>query len=1000
MGRRSRFNQRVPNREDTGQEPYARAQLRNFQELMQHRVQRILLVSSLYDSFILSEEGQLQETLLSQFIDLNLTNVPDLTRVPSGAEALERIRLQGNVDLVVCGVKSGKVDAVELSRQLRDLGLFVPVVVLAYSNRDLTDFIARHDTSLLSSVFLWQGDARILLAMVKCIEDRLNVAHDTGMLGVPAIIVVEDNVKFYSSFLPVIYSEIFSHMQRLMSEDLNLTQKMLRMRARPKVLLCQTYEEAWSYFTCYEEQILGVISDIEFPRNGKTDPHAGLELTTRVHQARSDVRIVLQSSFPENRKLADKIGAAFLLKGSPMLLHQLRRTLVQRFGFGDFVFRLPDLSEVDRAQDLKSMIEKLRTIPSDSIAYHAERNHFSNWLKARTEFVLAEKLRPRKLEDFDDVEHMRADLLHMIGEYREERYRSVVADFDRKHYEPATSITRIGDGSLGGKARGIAFANRILQRSNIAKLYPEMDIFVPTSVVVATGVFDEFLEQGGLDDFAMDSGSDREITKRFLAEPFPDYAVDDLRAFLEHIDYPLAVRSSSLLEDSLAQPFAGIYNTYMLPNNHPDPGVRLRQLIDAVKWVYASTFLAQAKSYVNMTPYRLEEEKMAVLIQRIVGTRRGKRFYPDFAGVARSYNFYPQEPYQCEDGLVAIALGMGRTVVDGDPCIRFSPRYPRHVLSLSSVKNALENSQRGFYALDLALQPTGEHLPELERYGLEVAEEDDSLRWVGSTYLPEDDRVVDGISRPGVRLVTFSQVLKHGAFPLAEVLDTLLDYCARGTREPVEIEFAGNLHMAEERRAEFGFLQLRPLALSTESEEVEIGDVPDEALICRSSQVLGNGRFDEIRDLVVVDFHRFERQHSVEVAHVVGSYNAILQKEGCSYLLIGVGRWGSADQNLGIPVGWTQIAAARVIVEACFRDFQVTPSQGTHFFQNLSSSNVGYFTVRPDASNGFVAWDWLASQPAVRESGCVRHIRLPGPAIVKMSGRTGNGVILKPASMR
>ncbi len=969
--------------------------MRDFRDLMPQRIQRILLVSSLYESFILSEEGQLQETLLSQFAELNLSHVPDLVRVSSAAEALERIRAPGDFDLVISSIRTEGIDAVELTRRLRDDGKFVPVLVLAYSNRELTDFMASRDTSLLDGLFLWQGDARILLAMVKQVEDRRNVAHDTGKFGVPAILVVEDNVRFYSSFLPVIYAEIYRHTQRLLSEDLNLSQRMLRLRARPKALLCRSYEEAWYHFTAYEEHVLGVISDIEFPRRGALDRQAGLELCARVHEARPDIRLVLQSSLPENRALAESVGASFLLKGSPVLLQDLRKILVERFGFGDFVFRLPDHTEVDRAPDLRTLADKLATVPAESLAYHAARNHFSNWLKARTEFALAEKLRPRKVEEFESVDHLRAHVLLAIGNYRRERNLAIVADFRPEPFDAPTAMSRIGEGSLGGKARGIAFANRILQRARVHERFPDLDVFVPTSVVLGTQVFDEFLERRGLANFAIACDADDEVVRRFLAEPFPKKALADLRAFLARVDAPLAVRSSSLLEDSPAQPFAGVYHTYMLTNDHTDLEVRLVQLVAAVKRVYASTFSAQAKAYVSLTAYRLEEEKMAVLIQRVVGLPHDGRFYPDFAGVARSYNFYPQPPNTREDGVVAVALGLGRTVVDGAPCLRFCPKYPQHLFGYATVEEALANAQREFYALDLGAQPRGVEAGDLRRFGLDVAEQDGVLTWLGSTYLPDDDRVVEGISRPGVRLVSFAPVLRGGTPPVAEVLAFLLEECSRGTAGPVEIEFAGNLGRGDARRPELAFLQLRPLALTMESEEVAIGEVSDRELVCRSDRVLGNGRIDDIVDLVVVDAQRFERSRSVEVAQTVGAFNAQLQKHGRPYILIGAGRWGSADPFLGIPVGWHQVAGARVIVETGLRDLRVTPSQGTHFFQNLTSCHVGYFTVNAEAGEGWVDWEWLRQQPAVGERDGVRHVRLAAPVVVVMSGKKGKGVVLK-----
>ena len=964
---------------------------------MLQRVERVLLVSSLYDSFILSEEGQLQETLLGQFADLNLVNIPDLTRVPDGAAALNRIQRTGEFDLVITSIQAGGTDALELTRQLREQGVFIPVVVLAFSGRELADFTATNDTSLLDGVFLWQGDARILLAIIKQIEDRNNVAHDTGVFEVPAIIVVEDNVRFYSSFLPVIYSEIFRHMQQLLSEDLNLTLKMLRMRARPKVLLCETYEEAWRYFSMYEDQVLGVISDIEFTRGGKLDRRAGLDLTARIHEARPDARIVLQPSLPENEALAEQVEASFLLKGSPLLLHQLRTILVERFGFGDFVFRLPDGAEVDRAHNLRSLVEKLSTVPTESVGYHGARNHFSNWMKARTEFSLAARLRARNAEDFDDTENLRDHLLDSIEQHQRQRSLSTVADFDADRLRLGTGIMRIGGGSLGGKARGIAFANRVLQRSEVGERFPDVGVFVPASVVLGTHVFDEFMTHSDLDGFAIASESDPETLKRFLAQPLPERVIEQLRQFLADVRYPLAVRSSSLLEDSLAQAFAGVYRTYMVPNNHPDLEVRLRHLQSAIKRVYASMFTADAKAYVNATSYRVEEEKMAVLIQRLVGDRHGERFYPDFAGVARSYNFYPQPPASAEDGVVAVALGMGRTVVDGEPCVRFSPRHPQNVLEFSSVKDSLANSQREFYALDLSRSFGDGNFAELQRFGLEAAEEDGSLAFTGSTFMPEDNRVVDGISRPGVRLVTFAQTLKHGNFPLPELLNHLLEFSSRGTNSPVEIEFAGTFASGG-RRPALAFLQLRPLAMTTESDNVRIGDVEDAALICRSDQVLGNGHVNGIHDAVVVDAHRFDRQKSVDVIQPLASLNAKLQRQKRPYILIGVGRWGSSDRHLGIPVSWNQISGARAIIEAGFEDLRVAPSQGTHFFQNLTSCHVGYFTVNPDAGDGMIDWDWLARQPAVAEDGCVRHLQFDSPISIKMNGRTGEGVVIKPGT--
>ena len=971
-------------------------QLRIFPDLMRHRVRRILLVASLYDSFILTEDGRLSEALMRQFLDLNLDQNPDLIRVSNGAEALAMLDEDHHVDMVITSLQLGDMNAAELARRVKETGVEAPVVVLAYSNRELSDFVQRHPRGDIDRLFLWQGDVRVLLAMVKDHEDRMNLERDTGVLGVPAILVVEDNVRFYSSFLPMMYTELMEYSQRLVSEGLNLSQKMLRLRARPKLLLCETFEAAWGYFEKYEENILGVLSDFEFPRAGRMDRNAGEELVSRIRAVRADIAVVMQSSKPGNEETARRLSAAFLLKDSPVLLHRLRELLLENFGFGDFVFRNRDGAEIDRAPDLKTLAEKLQTVPAESIVLHAERNHFSMWLKARTEFELADRLRPRRVSDYESPEHLRQELVRAIGAYRLARDRAVVADFDPAGYDASVSMARIGTGSLGGKARGLAFVNRLLLDADVASRFPGVQIAVPPSVVLGTGVFDVFLEKNGLAGFALGSAPEDEVRRRFEAAPLPRDVEWDLKAFLRTTKGPLAVRSSGLLEDSPSQPLAGVYRTIMLPNTGR-LGQRLADLVAAVKTVYASTFSRDARAFLRMTPFRLEEEKMAVIIQAMVGAMHGERFYPDFSGVARSYNVYPSPPMTVEDGVAAVALGLGRTVVEGDACLRFSPQHPRSVLALSDVKTFLKESQREFYALDVAARPrrVGPEGAELTRYPLDVAEADGTLAAVGSTYSTENNTIHDGIARPGARLVSFMPILKHGEFPLAELLSMLLEIGRRGTGSEVEIEFAVNLSVPDGAPREFGFLQMRPLALAVAQDALEIGDIPQAELVCSSKSVLGHGRLD-LHDLVVVDPSRFDRMRSVEVAEQVLRINARLQEECAPYLLIGVGRWGSMDRHLGIPVTWNQISGARVIVESGFSDLRVTPSQGTHFFQNLTSLNIGYFTVNPQAGEGFVDWDWLAAQPAQEDTGFVRHLRFEHPVSVTMDGKTGEGVIRKP----
>lgn len=971
-----------------------------FEDLMPFRVHDILLVSSLYDSFILREDGRLNELLIGESLELNLQQIPGITQVSSGAEALALARSQPRFNLIVTNLEVEDMDAAQLASQVKTAGLDVPVVVLAYDYREIKNFIERNPNTNLEGIFLWQGNVRILISIVKFTEDKRNVLHDTHAIGVPVILVVEDNIRYYSSFLPAIYTELITQSRRVIREGLNVAHKLVRMRARPKILLASNYEDAVREVLKYREYLLGVVSDVEFPLGGELSSEAGFKLAHLIRERVPDVPIVLQSSRTEFRARAYAEGFSFLRKRSPTLLRDLRRFLTEQAGFGDFVFRLPDNSEVARAGDLNELEEKLAEVPVESIAYHSERNHFSRWLRARTEFALAQKLRPRKVSDFATLEDLRHDLISSIAEYRSEQSQVLIGDFNAATFKSTDSyFLRIGGGSLGGKARGLAFVRHLLHDNRMVRRFPGVRIAVPPSVVLATDVFDRFLSENNLLDFAMHSGDDAEIRDRFLAASLPAAVRENLLAFLAEVQYPLAVRSSSLLEDSQYQPFTGVYETFMLANQHSDLLTRLEQLMEAIKRVYASTFSQHAKAYVRATPYRLEEEKMAVILQQVVGATHGPRFYPDFSGVVRSHNFYPIAPMKFEDGIAAVALGLGRTVVGGGKCLSFCPRYPRNLVQFSSVEDILANSQREFWALELNHhEPFHDPMLDLREvcFGLEAAESDGSLHNVGSTYSRDNNIIYDGLSRPGTRIVSFAPILKHGVFPLAPILEQLTTISEDAFGRPVEVEFAVRLPHGVEEVAEFGFLQIRPLVLSREGEELRVEDVSPERLICQSSKVMGNGRIADVRDVVVVDFHRFERARSQEVAEGVAHLNAKLSENGSPYLLIGVGRWGSNDPWLGIPVEWDEISGARAIVEAGFRDLRVTPSQGSHFFQNLTAFQVGYFTVNPDAGEGFVDWQWLAAQPAMEEQGCVRHLQFSAPLPIVMNGRTSRGMIFKP----
>jgi len=980
----------------------AEERFEGFENLMPFKVQNILLVSSLYDSFILREDGRLNELLIDESLELNLRQIPGIAHVSSCAEAVELARSQPQFNLIVTNLAVGDMDAAQLAREVKRAGLDVPVLVLAYDYREIKNFVARNPVTEIERIFLWQGNARILIAMVKYIEDKRNVLHDTQAIGVPVLLVVEDNIRYYSSFLPVIYTELIKQSKRVIQEGINVAHKLVRMQARPRILLSSNFEEAAGLVEEYRDYLFGLVSDVEFPWEGKLNPEAGFELARMVKSLVPDVPVVLQTSRTEFRPRAHSAGYSFLRKRSPTLLKDLRRILTEQFGFGDFVFRLPDASEVGRAKDLNELEERLQTVPAESLVFHSQSNHFSHWLMARTEFALAAKLRPRKVSDFPSSEHLRRDLIESIHEYRREQNEVLIGDFRADTFKPSESnFLRIGSGSLGGKARGLAFVRHLLRKSRITRRFPGVRIAVPPAVVLATDVFDQFLAENNLLDFALRSEDDAEIQRKFLATPLSKSLSEDLKSFLAEVNHPLAVRSSSLLEDSQYQPFTGVYETFMLGNQQADLDERLAALSEAIRRVYASTFSRHAKAYVRATPYRLEEEKMAVILQRVVGTPHGERFYPDFSGVVRSINSYPVPPMTFEDGIAAVALGLGRAVVDGGKCLSFCPRYPQNLVQFSSVEDILANSQSEFWALELHGAEEGRpgHWQE-RRLSLDAAESDGTLQALASTYSRDNHAVYDGVSRPGARIVTFAPMLKHGTFPLAEILDVLARAGKDALGNPVEIEFAVRLPQQAGQAAEFGFLQIRPLTLARDGEDLALDNVRPERLICRSSKVLGNGRIENLHDAVVVDSQRFERSRSQEVARAVAQFNHRLSEENRPYLLIGVGRWGSNEPWLGIPVEWDEISGARAIVEAGFHDFRVTPSQGSHFFQNLTAFQVGYFTVNPDAGEGSVDWQWLAEQPAVEEQGCVRRLQFAEPIRVVMNSRTSQGVIFKPEAQQ
>jgi CheY-like chemotaxis protein len=971
-----------------------------FQNLMRLRIRDILLVSSLYDLYLFEEDGRLYELIRNEYQGLNLSHSPELTRVSSGQDAITLAMEESRFDLIITTLHIEDMHPLSFAKKAKKSGLNIPIVLLAHDNKELKYLLLNPEIDVFDKVFIWQGDFRIIIAMVKYLEDRMNVEHDSKMVGVQNVIFIEDNIRYYSSFLPIIYTEMLSQSQRLISEGINLTHKFLRMRARPKILLCSNYEEATAYFNKYKDLCLGIISDIDFPRKGKQDPEAGIRFAKAVKKEHPDIPVLLASTNPKNQSEAKNVDASFILKDSPTLLNELRQFMNQHFSFGDFVFKIKTGVEVARANNLKALEESLKVVPIESVAFHAERNHFSNWLKARTEFGLAHQLRPRKVSDYPDHEALRQDLIVSLQNYRSMRQRGIITDFNKETFDPESSFARIGGGSLGGKARGLGFVNTLINDYNVRDTFENVNISVPAAVVIGTEIFDQFLDNNNLRSFALNCNDDAEITKRFLeAEIFPEDILAELAGFLQIIHAPLAVRSSSLLEDSQYHPFAGVYETYMLPNNQTNPLVRLNDLLSAIKRVYASTFYQAPKNYIKITSYRLEEEKMAVIVQKMVGSVHENRFYPHFSGVAKSYNFYPLPPQKSTDGIISVALGLGKWVVDGGLTVRFCPKYPTDLIQFYSSKDALENSQREFYALRLDetnrfVETTHDTL--VETFNLSVSEKDGTLNPVGSVYSPDNDIIYDGLSRQGSRLVTFGPILKNKIFPLSSILELLLDMGTWGMGTPVEIEFAVNLLSSKGGKKEFGVLQMRPLVVSHEVDNIDIESNNSEKLICKSNQVLGYGIIQDIFDVVFVDYHTFNRAKSREVAMEVASFNRQLIDQHRPYLLIGVGRWGSLDPWLGIPVGWEQIAGARAIVETSFKDMSVEPSQGSHFFQNITSFMIGYFTVNNISDKGFVDWDWLLTQKPVEVKEFTRLIRFEKPIIIKMNGHQNNGIIMKP----
>lgn len=966
-------------------------------KLMPKRVQEILLVSSPYDSFILEEDGLLSEMIYSEYADLGLTNPPNVTRVSTGAEALELIRSH-EFDLVITMLRLGDMDVESFGRAARREREDLHIVLLISGDWDVTRATEmRAELQCVDDIYVWHGDTKIFLAMIKAIEDRWNADFDTRVGDVGVIIVVEDSIRFLSSLLPIMYTHLVSQTRAVMRDGINRMHKLMRMRARTKILTAHTFDSGMELYERYQAYVVGIICDVEFPRNGKLDPHSGIKFIKEVKDRNPDMAALLQSSDAENRELAREVGANFLHKRSNTLLADVGQFMLENFGFGDFVFRLPDQREVGRAHDLRSMAKVLAEVPVEALEYHATRNHFSNWLRARTEFALARRIRPRRVSEFRDLESLRKYLVRAVREALSQSRRGVVEDFSRERFDSGSRFVRIGGGSLGGKARGVAFFESQLAEMSLDDEFENVRIHVPRSVVIGTEVFDKFLEHNHLRLLALRTDNDDWIRWAFLTAKLPEKVREDLRAYLEIVSSPIAVRSSSLLEDSQHHPFAGVYATHMIPNNAADIETRLEQLTDAIKLVYASTYFHNARQCLSRTPHRVEEEKMAVILQPVVGAERDNVYYPDFAGVALSYNFYPFGHMKPDDGVAYVVLGLGAEVVEGGKSLRFSPAHPQVIPELGDGQAFLSQSQRTFRAVDLQTK-TRTSPGEVDcvvELDLAAAEKHGTLASVGSTWSPEDRVLHDGIYHKGPRAVTFAHVLKADVFPLAEILQRLLDIGRRGMNAPVEIEFAVNLSA---KPREFAVLQVRPCVTDTSSENIDLSDInPDDAL-CVSSSALGNGVWRDIYDIIYVDPEKFDTAKTTEIAEEIATLNQKLLTEDRQYMLIGPGRWGSSNKWLGIPVKWGQISAACVMVETTLAQFRPELSQGSHFFHNLTSFGIAYMAVQHGVQNDVMRWDWLAAQPETNATEYVRHIRLAAPIEIRVDGRSSHGVaLLMPA---
>ncbi|MCS2605019.1 PEP/pyruvate-binding domain-containing protein [Parabacteroides distasonis] len=967
-----------------------------FANLMNKRIYNVLLIATKYDSFMLEDDGRVDEQIFNEYTSLSLRYPPRFTQVTTEEEALNELKNR-NFELIICMPNMDNRDIFAAASEIKVHYPNIPIVVLTPFSKEVSKRIANEDLSAIDYVFSWLGNSELLLAIIKLIEDKMNAPDDTASVGVQIILLVEDSIRFYSSALPHLYKFVLEQSQMFAKEALNDHQRTLRMRGRPKIKLARNYEEAVRIFDQYRDNMLGIISDMSFMHNGVKDPYAGYKFGQYVRKTGLIIPFVLESSEASNHVYAKELNASFIDKNSKSYPQDLKKKIMQRFGFGDFVILNPHTKEeIMRIKDLKDLQKKVFQIPDDSLVYHLSRNHFSRFFYSRAMFPPAEVLKHVDVSDYKDMDEARKLIFDLIVQYRRMKNTGVVAVYQKDRFDEYSNFARIGDGSLGGKGRGLAFIGAMVKR------YPKLEsdnfaVNIPKTVVICTDIFDEFMETNELYPVALGDADDETILRYFLRASLPSRLIEDLMAFFDVVKSPIAVRSSSLLEDSHYQPFAGIYSTYMIPKIEEKYDM-LRTVSDAIKAVYASVFYKDSKAYMTATSNLIDQEKMAIVLQEVVGSRYNDHFYPTMSGVARSLNFYPIGNEKAEDGIANIALGLGKYIVDGGQTLRFSPRHPHSILQMSTMDFALRETQTRFYALDLKNMAEAFSVDDafnLVKLGLKDADAEGSLKYIVSTYDPYDQIIRDGYYPGGRKILSFVNILQHDVFPLADTLDQILRIGQQEMGRPVEIEFAVNMDPSDHTRATFYLLQIRPIVDNKEIMDEDLSLVKNEETILSSTSVLGHGIVGDVQDIIYVKTGAFNSSNNQLIAYEIEKMNRSFTDQEKGYVLVGPGRWGSSDSWLGIPVKWPHISNARVIVECGLENYRVDPSQGTHFFQNLTSFGVGYFTVNPFKGDGWFDEAFLNAQPAVEETEYLRHVRFDAPITIKMDGKKSLGVVLK-----